>query len=58
MKSQLRRAAAGDLKAADKCWLLIVLEMWLREYDVEPIWSQSSGFDPRDLPVACAPVSS
>jgi len=34
MERQLRRAAAGDLEAADKSWLLIVLETWLREFDV------------------------
>jgi asparagine synthase (glutamine-hydrolysing) len=35
MKGQLCRAATGDLKAADKSWLLIVLETWLRGFDVE-----------------------
>ena len=35
MAGQLRRAATGDLKAADKSWLLIVLETWLRGFDVE-----------------------
>ncbi len=35
MQRQLRRAAAGDRKAADKSWLLIVLETWLREFDVD-----------------------
>jgi asparagine synthase (glutamine-hydrolysing) len=32
---QLHRAAAGDLKACDKVWVLIVLETWLREFGVE-----------------------
>src|SRR5262249_37049352 len=27
--------AAGDLVAGQKCWLLIVLETWLREFDVD-----------------------
>jgi asparagine synthase (glutamine-hydrolysing) len=31
----LRRAAAGDLKAADNAWLLIVLETWLAAFDAE-----------------------
>ena len=35
MERELRRAAAGDLAAANKSWLLIVLETWLREFDVE-----------------------
>ena len=35
MKGKLRRAATGDLKAAHKSWLLIVLETWLRGFDVE-----------------------
>jgi hypothetical protein len=35
MQRQLRRAAAGDQSAADKSWLLIVLETWLREFDVD-----------------------
>jgi len=30
MQGQLRRAATGDLEAATKSWLLIVLETWLR----------------------------
>ena len=36
MERQLRRAAAGDQMSADKSWLLIVLETWLREFDVDP----------------------
>jgi asparagine synthase (glutamine-hydrolysing) len=32
---QLSLAAKGDLAAAHKTWLLLVLEIWLREYDVE-----------------------
>jgi asparagine synthase (glutamine-hydrolysing) len=41
---QLNQAALGDLRAADKCWLLIVLETWLREYDVdlESDWRSAS----------------
>jgi asparagine synthase (glutamine-hydrolysing) len=35
MERQLHRARTGDLEAADKCWLLIVLETWLREFDVD-----------------------
>jgi asparagine synthase (glutamine-hydrolysing) len=34
MRRQLERAAAGDADAARKSWALIVLETWLREYDV------------------------
>jgi asparagine synthase (glutamine-hydrolysing) len=32
---QIDRAARGDHAAAPKTWLLIVLETWLREYNVE-----------------------
>jgi asparagine synthase (glutamine-hydrolysing) len=35
MEGQLRRAGTGDLVAANKCWLLIVLETWVREFDVD-----------------------
>ena len=35
MERQLRRAATGELEAANKSWLLIVLETWLREFDVD-----------------------
>jgi asparagine synthase (glutamine-hydrolysing) len=35
MEEQLNHAAAGDLRAADKTWLLIVFETWLRAFDVE-----------------------
>jgi asparagine synthase (glutamine-hydrolysing) len=35
MQRQLHRAMSGDRKAADKSWLLIVLETWLREFDVD-----------------------
>src|SRR5262249_13643620 len=35
MEGQLRRAATGDPKAATKSWLLIVLETWLRGFNVE-----------------------
>jgi asparagine synthase (glutamine-hydrolysing) len=33
--SQLRQAATGDVPAGDRIWLLIVLETWLREFDVQ-----------------------
>jgi asparagine synthase (glutamine-hydrolysing) len=35
MEQQLRRSANGDLEAAGKTWLLIVLETWLRQLDVD-----------------------
>jgi asparagine synthase (glutamine-hydrolysing) len=35
MLRQLQRAATGLQEAADKSWLLIVLETWLREFDVD-----------------------
>jgi hypothetical protein len=35
MQRQLHRAATGIREAADKSWLLIVLETWLREFDVD-----------------------
>jgi asparagine synthase (glutamine-hydrolysing) len=35
MKTELNRAAAGDRQAADKAWVLIVLETWLREFAVD-----------------------
>lgn len=35
IERQLRQAAKGDSEAAQKSWLLIVLETWLREFDVE-----------------------
>jgi asparagine synthase (glutamine-hydrolysing) len=35
MERQLHRATTGDLEAATKSWLLIVLETWLRGVDVE-----------------------
>jgi asparagine synthase (glutamine-hydrolysing) len=35
IESRLRRAATGDLQAANRVWALLVLETWLREYDVE-----------------------
>ena len=46
MDLQLRQAASGDTKAATQSWLLIVLETWLREYNVE------IGTDPRMQPRA------
>ena len=51
---QLRRAAAGDEKSADKCWLLIILETWLREFDVDPELEVSSA----DGPLASAELAS
>jgi asparagine synthase (glutamine-hydrolysing) len=45
MEGQLRRAATGDLKAAEKSWLLIVLETWLRGFDVEVASDISSPSD-------------
>jgi len=45
MKSQLQRAATGDLEAANKSWLLIVLETWLRAFDVEPATDTPSPSD-------------
>jgi asparagine synthase (glutamine-hydrolysing) len=35
MESHLHRAASGDDVAADKSWLLLVLETWLRQFDVD-----------------------
>lgn len=35
MERQLCQAATGDPVAAQKSWILIVLETWLREFDVE-----------------------
>lgn len=35
MQRQLSRAAAGDLEAADRSWVLLVLETWLRVFDVD-----------------------
>jgi asparagine synthase (glutamine-hydrolysing) len=51
---QLRRAAAGDEKSGDKCWQLIVLETWLREFDVDPELEVSSA----DGPLASAELAS
>ena len=50
---QLRRAAAGDEKSGDNCWLLIVLETWLREFDVDPELELSSA----DAPLASAELA-
>jgi asparagine synthase (glutamine-hydrolysing) len=50
---QLRRAAAGDEKSGDNCWLLIVLETWLREFDVDPELELS----PADAPLASAELA-
>jgi asparagine synthase (glutamine-hydrolysing) len=35
MRRQISAAASGDADAAYRTWLLIVLEVWLREFDVE-----------------------
>ncbi len=35
IEHQLSLASKGDLAAAHKSWLLLVLEIWLRKYDVE-----------------------
>lgn len=35
IQAELGRAARGDASAANKVWLLIVLETWLRSYDVD-----------------------
>jgi asparagine synthase (glutamine-hydrolysing) len=35
MEGQVHQAAKGNLEAANKSWRLIVLETWLREFDVE-----------------------
>jgi asparagine synthase (glutamine-hydrolysing) len=43
IEKKLHRAAAGDLEAANKTWLLIVLETWLAAYGAEL---------PLDMPVA------
>jgi asparagine synthase (glutamine-hydrolysing) len=42
MEEQLRQAAAGNVEAANKSWLLIVLETWLREFDVDVTTDQLS----------------
>jgi asparagine synthase (glutamine-hydrolysing) len=51
---QLHRATAGDEKSGDKCWQLIVLETWLREFDVDPELEVSSA----DGPLASAELAS
>jgi asparagine synthase (glutamine-hydrolysing) len=45
MQRQLHRAMSGERKAADKSWLLIVLETWLREFDVDPAEEMPSSPD-------------
>jgi asparagine synthase (glutamine-hydrolysing) len=45
MERQLRLAATGDLKAADKVWVLIVLETWLRAFDVDVTAEMDSASD-------------
>jgi len=35
IQQQVHKAAMGDQGAAQKSWLLIVLETWMREFDVE-----------------------
>jgi asparagine synthase (glutamine-hydrolysing) len=42
VEHQLSLASKGDLAAAHKTWLLLVLEIWLREYDVEFLPHSSS----------------
>ena len=41
---ELHAAAAGDARAGQRIWVLIVLETWLREFDVEPVISQPVGY--------------
>ena len=56
---ELRSAAAGDRRAAQRTWVLIVLETWLREYGVEltPSSAQDAVFSSRQpevlSPSAC-----
>jgi len=52
VRGQLARAAKADLRAAHRTWLLIVLETWLREYDV------STGIDTPPRPITCGVTSS
>ncbi len=54
MDRELRRAAAGDQTSADKSWLLIVLETWLREFNVDPEFEVS----PADALLASAELAS
>jgi asparagine synthase (glutamine-hydrolysing) len=35
IQRQLQRATAGDRQAANNVWILVVLETWLREFDVD-----------------------
>jgi asparagine synthase (glutamine-hydrolysing) len=50
MKAQLRRAATtGDPEAATKSWLLIVLETWMRGFNIDLASEVSSPSD-----AACA----
>jgi asparagine synthase (glutamine-hydrolysing) len=37
MEAALSQAAAGNAQSASQTWLLIVLETWLREFDVEVV---------------------
>ena len=42
MDRELRAASAGDSGAGHRVWVLIVLETWLREFDVDPLDSKQS----------------
>ena len=42
MEMELRAASTGDLRAGQRVWLLIVLETWLREFDVELVPAEES----------------
>ena len=54
MRQQLRRAAAGDQLSADKSWLLIVLETWLREFEVD---ATELEVPPANAPLASGPLA-
>jgi asparagine synthase (glutamine-hydrolysing) len=45
VERQLLQAAAGEFEAAKRTWLLIVLETWLREFDVDVSANLSSSSD-------------
>jgi len=49
VERQLSLASKGDLAAAHKAWLLLVLEIWLREYDVEFV-AQPVSLSPAQAP--------
>jgi asparagine synthase (glutamine-hydrolysing) len=42
MEQELRAAAAGDARAGARVWVLIVLETWLRQFDVELLDSKGA----------------